>query len=96
MDGDTQAKKEESIWDIERENYHRWLRIYGFIPPTFLIVFTGLFLFSLLSWTLHYLFPIGWHWLDAAQLSKIQSVIFSGSLGAITSFIFKKQVSKSA
>jgi hypothetical protein len=53
-----------------------------------------MFALSLIVWSWHYLAPACVTWLTAEQLSKIQSVIFSGSLGAIVTSILKKQLDK--
>ena len=44
-----------------------------------MVVLTLIFVASIVSWTWHYLTPADWHWLTADQLSRIQSVIFSGT-----------------
>lgn len=54
--------------------------------------FVTVFMASLGAWVIHYITP--WCWLTPEQLSKIQSVIFSGSLGAIVSAYMQKQLSK--
>ncbi len=35
------------------------------------------------------------HWLDSQQLGKIQSILFSGGMGAVISGIVRKQIEKS-
>jgi hypothetical protein len=85
---------EKSLRGQSNANDLRWLWFYGHLVVVLTGVFCILFISSLLSWSWHYLAPDKWHWLDADQLSKIQSVVFSGSLGAIVSSILQKQISK--
>ncbi len=98
---DTLAKEEDKYWADEEKlrgqktkNDILWLKVYGFVVVMIMVIFAMLFLGSLTAWAFHYLTPICWHWLDDNQLSKIQSVIFSGSLGGIVSFVAQKQLSK--
>lgn len=95
------AKREERDWNHESElrgqetkNQVWFLKAYGFALVLFLAVFAILFLGSLASWSLHYLLPAGYHWLTPEQLSKIQSVLFSGSIGGVISIMAQKHLSK--
>jgi hypothetical protein len=95
------AKREERDWNHESQlrgqetaNQVWFLRAYGVAIVLFLVVFAVLFLGSLGSWSLHYLLPECWHWLTADQLSKIQSVLFSGSIGGVISIMAQKHLSK--
>lgn len=99
--GYQQAKAEERNWDKEgklrgqEENNHLlWLKAYGRLVALFLIFFALLFLGSLGSWAAHYLLPEKFHWLTLDQLSKIQSVLFSGSIGGVVTLMAQKQMSK--
>lgn len=99
--GDVQARAEERNWDKEgklrgqeERNHLLWLKCYGFVILLFLLFFTLLFLGSLGSWAAHYLLPTCYHWLSADQLSKIQSILFSGSIGGVVSIMAQKQFSK--
>ena len=99
--GDFKAKLEEKNWDEEGKlrgqeeaNHLLWLKAYGLVVTLFLICFAILFLGSLGAWSLHYLLPCDWHWLSDDQLSKIQSILFSGSIGGVVSLIAQKQLSK--
>lgn len=94
---DTLAKAENKKWGdddalqgIKKRNEGRILQIWGLIVPVLMILFTLLFVTSIFAWAWHYLTP--WVWLKPEQLSKIQSVIFSGALGAIVSNYFKKHL----
>ena len=99
---DDQARAEDKYWADENKikgqktnNNLLWLRIYGLVLAAITVVFTFLFLLSLIAWSLHYLLPECWHWLSADQLSKIQSVLFSGGMGAVISAIAQRQLSSS-
>jgi hypothetical protein len=58
------------------------------------VFFTLLFMTTLGTWTWHYIVASDYGWLTEDQLSKIQSIIFSGSLGAIVSGILPRQLAK--
>jgi len=98
---DQKALAEVGNWDNEgilrgqeEKNHLLWLKLYGFVTLAFLGTFTLLFLGSLLSWSWHYMAPECCHWLTEQQLSKIQSVLFSGSIGGVVSLMAQKQLSK--
>jgi hypothetical protein len=98
---DFDAKREERNWENEfllkgRETANQLLllKVYGWVLVIFMICFVLLFLGSLASWTLHYLLPISYHWLTAEQLSKIQSVLFSGSIGGVASLVAQRHFLK--
>lgn len=96
---DDKAKLEEKYWDDESrlrgvkiQNDILWHRVYGWAVVVMMCFFVLVFMASLGAWVLHYITP--WGWLSPTQLSKIQSVIFSGSLGAIVSAYMQRQLSK--
>ena len=93
-----EAKQEEKNWDsldeVRRENDKMWLRLYGKVLLVVTVVFTAVFIAALLVWTWHYMAPSGGQWLDDKQLSKIQSVLFSGGMGAVVSNIIRNQMGK--
>ena len=98
---DQKAQKEEANWDNEDalrgqkvKNDLLWLKCYGFVVVAITITFAAIFLFGLVSWSAHYLLKETYHWLGEAQLSKIQSVLFSGGMGAVVSGIIHKQLKK--
>lgn len=97
-DGSGPAAKEEAGWTdldkVRKTNDHRWLRAYGWITLMFTIVFALLFLASLgvIAW--HYLVSESYTWLPPEKVSKIQSLLFSGGMGAILSAAAKKQIDK--
>lgn len=97
---DSAAKSEERMWgELDKtrvKNDVIWLRVYGWVLVALTVTFAVLFIASVVSWSWHYLCPTNWHWLDADQLSKVQSVIFSGGLGAILSSVVQKQISKNS
>ena len=85
---------EDKLRGQKAKNDLTWLRVYGWVVVAMMIVFALLFLSSIVSWAWHYVMPTRWGWLNDDQLSKIQSVIFSGSLGGIVSIMAQKQLSK--
>ena len=96
---DNKAKLEEKFWDDEErlkgvklKNDILWLRVYGWAVVVMMCFFMIIFMASLGVWVIHYITPLSW--LSPEQLSKIQSVIFSGSLGAIVSAYMQRQLSK--
>lgn len=72
-----------------------FLRLYGFITLSLTALFTILFAASLCVWACHYLLPEDWRWLPVPSLEKIQSVLFSGGLGAVISSMAQRQIAKS-
>lgn len=99
--GDSNAEAEEKHWGNEEKLLDAktwadilWARAYGAVMIAILVVFAILFLGSLVSWSLHYILPNKYLWLSVEQLSKIQSVVFSGSLGGMVSLIAQKQLMK--
>lgn len=93
---DINALKEEKNWpDLDKlkaENKFWLVRVIGWIAPVAMVIFSLVFVAFFVSWSLHYLLPECWQWLKDEQLSKIQSVIFSGAIGAIVSSYVKKQI----
>ncbi len=93
------GRREEKEWshldEVHQRNDKRWLSAYGWIILVFTIVFSTLFIVSLIAWSWHYLAPERLGWLSPAQMSKIQSVLFSGGMGAVVSSIVQKQLAKS-
>lgn len=87
-------KNWESIEEVKEQNDIRWLSAYGIVLVTITYVFALIFLLALLTWAWHYLSPTSLHWLDVVQLTKIQSVLFSGGMGAIISGIVRTQIGK--
>jgi hypothetical protein len=98
---DPKAVAEEENWADEdaltkqkRTNDLNWLWWYGKVVVALLIFFALLFLGSLTSWAAHYLLLSSYHWLDNDQFSKIQSVLFSGSVGGVVTLVANKHLSK--
>ena len=92
---DDLAKGEEQRWPNEADlkgtrdrNTVRLLRNAGLITVLLLWFFALTFILCLAVWLVHFLSPYGW--LTGEQLSKIQSVIFSGSIGALVSAFAQK------
>lgn len=94
----SEAEKEDKEWPslskIQRTNDENWLKFYGVIVIAIAAVFTFIFLSSLVIWALHYMLPKCYLWLDSDQLSKIQSVLFSGGMGAVISSLIKRQMDR--
>nr|WP_321484271.1 hypothetical protein [uncultured Cohaesibacter sp.] len=95
------AKEEEKNWDDEdklkgqkAQNTLQWLKVYGVIVVALTVLFSIIFISGMVIWAWHYLAPDCWGWLTSEQLSKVQSVIFSGSLGGIVSFIAQRHLSQ--
>jgi hypothetical protein len=83
---------EDLLKGVRVENEVRWLKAYGLIVPVMMWFFAFLYLAALTSYALHFLTP--YVWLSDAQLSKIQSIIFSGSVGAFVASVVLKHHSK--
>ena len=88
-----QGKAENKNWTNEEKlsnqkniNELRLLWVTGWVIPVVLFFFVVLYVFAIGFWAFHYLAPECWHWItDANILDKIESVVFSGALGAIVS-----------
>jgi len=95
-----QPQQEVNAWssldDIRRFNDGRWLRVYGWMVVLLTVAFGLAFLAAFLIWGWHHIVPAKepWIWLEAHQLNKIQSVLFSGGMGAIISGIIRAQLAK--
>lgn len=96
-DTDDKAKKEVEYWPDEdklrglaRKNQELWVRLLGPIVGFIMVFFSVAFILAFGSWIWHYLTP--WSWLAPEQLSKIQSVIFSGVLGGVVSSYAQKHL----
>lgn len=90
---DFEAQNEPRLDVVQKAHQQNQLAVinhsrYLIIGAMYLFAF--LFFLALGSWAAHTLLPEKYHWMTAEQLSKIQSVIFSGSLGAITSSLAAK------
>ena len=95
---DQVAKSEVSKWPdpealkgTKDENTLRLLRHSGKIAVCLMWFFAFVFVSSMGVWLFHFLTP--WGWLTEFQLSKIQTVIFSGSIGALVSAFAQKHIS---
>ncbi|MEM1388803.1 MAG: hypothetical protein AAF748_13590 [Pseudomonadota bacterium] len=94
---DQTAQAEKSDWPnpealqgTKDENTLRLLRNSGVIAVVLMWFFAVVFMASMAVWLIHYLTPFGW--LDEQQLSRIQTVVFSGSLGALVSAFAQKHI----
>ncbi len=70
-------------------NTRNELKSIGKIVRFLMFLFCGLFVVFLCSWAWHFIMPECWHWLKSDKINKIQSIIFSGSLGAMASIYFR-------
>ena len=98
--GNSFAKREEENWPNEdalkgqKAKNSMWaLKAMGVVTVILIIFFVFIFIVSLSCWLFHQVAPSGYQRMDEAQLSKIQSVIFSGSIGAIVSGYVQKHIS---
>ncbi len=82
---------QESLQGTKDENTLKLLRHSGPIAVFFMWFFALVFVASISVWLFHFLTP--WGWLTDLQLSKIQTVVFSGSLGALVSAFVQKHIS---
>jgi hypothetical protein len=96
---DAAAQAEKSQWPDQAsmqgtkdENTLRLLRHSGKIAVCLMWFFALVFVCSMTVWLVHYLTPYGW--LSETQLSKIQTVIFSGSIGALVSGFAQKHMAQ--
>ncbi|MBF9052339.1 hypothetical protein GTA62_21560 [Roseobacter sp. HKCCD9010] len=94
---DPNARAEKSTWPdpealqgTKDENTLRLLRHSGTIAVCLMWFFALVFVLSMAVWLLHFLTT--WGWLNELQLSKIQTVVFSGSLGALVSAFAQKHI----
>jgi hypothetical protein len=96
-EGDSMAEAEvknfadsKALQGQKDENTLRLLRNSGWIAVILMYFFMLVFMSSMVVWLVHYLSP--WSWLSEVQLSKIQTVIFSGSIGALVSAFAQKHI----
>lgn len=95
LDPDAEAEKSKwpdpaSLQGTKDENTLRLLRHSGRIAVCLMWFFAFVFVASMAVWLFHFLTP--WGWLTEPQLSKIQTVVFSGSLGALVSAFAQKHI----
>jgi hypothetical protein len=72
---------EAQILQREALNRLKFLKASGTIVVLAVYLFAGILAASFIVWSWHYITP--WAFLTEEQLAKIQSVIFSGTLGAV-------------
>jgi len=94
-----QAKQEDRNWENEEElrgvkhrNDVRWHKSYGWIVVILMWSFVALFLVTLVVLSIHYLMP--WSFLTEAQLSRIQSIVFSGTIGSVVTGVLQRHINK--
>ena len=96
QDADAIAEKSEwpdqaALQGTKDQNKLMLLRNSGKIAVCMMWFFALVFISSMAVWLFHFLTP--WGWLNDLQLSKIQTVVFSGSLGALVSAFAQKHIS---
>ncbi|MCY4309502.1 MAG: hypothetical protein OXC57_14700 [Rhodobacteraceae bacterium] len=84
--------KQGEIDNQKSENQLFFLKWVRWTMPVLFVFLIGIFCISLLIWATHYLTP--WCWLDTKQLDKIESVIFSGSIGVVVGTSFRNYLEK--
>ena len=83
---------EQDIDNQKSENRVFFLKWVRWIMPVLFTFFILIFCSSVLVWAIHYL--TSYSWLKPEQLDKIESVIFSGSIGAVVGISFKTYLEK--
>ena len=91
-DENKQWPDEKALKGTKDENTIILLRNSGKIAVCMMWFFALVFISSMGVWLFHFLTP--WGWLNEFQLSKIQTVIFSGSLGALVSAFAQKHITE--
>jgi len=94
-----QAEQEDRDWANEEElrgvrhrNDVRWHKSYGWVVVILIWFFVILFILTLVVLSIHYLTPLSF--LTDAQLSRIQSIIFSGTIGSVVTGMLQRRVNK--
>ena len=97
QDGEKERETDQAVQEeAERANEtalkrnNRFIRHSGRIGVGLMWFFAAALVATMGVWLVHFLTP--WTWLDADQLSKIQTVIFSGSLSAIVATFFQRHI----
>ncbi|MEC5293494.1 MULTISPECIES: hypothetical protein [unclassified Aurantimonas] len=98
---DRQAALEDKNWADEEKlrgqrgkNRFWFLLNSGLLSVVFMWFFSAVFIASMSVWLIHYLAPVAWQWLNSDQLGKIQTVVFSGSVGALVSAFANRHFSE--
>jgi len=94
-----QAKQEDKNWANEEElrgvlhrNDVRWHKSYGLVVVVLMWFFVALFVWTLVVLSIHYL--TSWSFLTDAQLSRIQSIVFSGTVGSVVTGMLQRRINK--
>ncbi len=95
------AKGEKTDWtsleELNRQKIRNDIReswVMGWIVPALMIFLCIFFVIFLGSWSWHFVASDYWQWLEDDQIDKIESTIFSGSLGAVVSIYFQGKIKK--
>ena len=70
------------------------LRAIGAATAILIGFFVLIFIASLGAWIWPKVGPVCWHWLQDSQLADIQSVIFSGAIGAVVTSYAQQYIKK--
>lgn len=89
-----QWPNESAINNVKSKNDVLWHTWYGKIVVGLLLFFVLVFVViaSIVTW--HYIMPDYWTWLSPDRLSKLQAVVFSGSIGSVITSVAKRQLSR--
>lgn len=75
---------------INKRNQSWWLFTIGICGVVLIIALFAGFILTFVTWVIHQISNCGW--LDSVKLSKIESVIFSGTMGAILTTAAQKYI----
>lgn len=90
QEGESKLTNEAALERNKAVSFDRIIRHSGRIGVGLMWFFAAAFVAITSIWLLHFLTP--WGWLDSNQLSKIQTVIFSGSVSAIVTTFIQKHI----
>lgn len=85
---------EDSITGQHRKNRMLIAAHVGYLVVCLMYFFCVVMVCSIGAFCWHFLAPPNFHWLTEAQLSKIQSIVFSGGVGAFFASLAQKYLHK--
>ncbi len=92
------AKKESADWTTldkqKLQNDKLFLKVYGIIVVVFTVAFAAIFILTISALVWHYIGLTKLQWLSDGQLSKIESILFSGTMAVIGSTAIRSQYAK--
>jgi hypothetical protein len=83
--GSYQAELQERADRGDHDRRERLRDVLSWIVVRLAVVGAFLLLALLISWTWHLLAPGGWHYLTDAQITRIETVLFSSFVGGVIS-----------